>query len=71
MAKKVQIILDILSIQQQDSKNYQANLTIKDIMTNLSKKYIDTNDIAIMTPEALRNPLTHKMLTTSMIEGIN
>lgn len=60
---------EALSIEQQ--ANYNGNLTIKDIMNNLSQKYIDSKGVGLMTPEALRNPLTRKMLCTPMKEGIN
>ena len=40
-------------------------------MNNLSQKYIESKDKGIITPEALRNPLTRKMLTSVMKEGRN
>ena len=50
---------------EQDSER-ERSFTIKDIVNNLSRKYIKNNDFASMTPHALRNPITQEMLETSL-----
>lgn len=71
MAKR-KVLLNLFNIKDQllanpDAiDNIERNLTIKDILLNLTDKYIKTKEFSCMTPNALSNPITNKMLNTSM-----
>ena len=47
----------------------ESPVTIKDIVNNISKKYIETKDKSCMTPKAELDPLTQAIWTTPMSQG--
>ena len=51
--------------------DFERNLTIKDIMNNLTNKFIQTSEVSCMTPQALSHPITPEMLNTFIDEGIS
>jgi hypothetical protein len=53
----------------EDQKGLDKGFTIKEIVNNLSQKYIDMKSVGCMTPEAVRNPLTNRILSLPMNEG--
>jgi hypothetical protein len=66
--KVKQLLLDPDAIAKQ-KQSLERGFTIKDIVNNLSQKYIGMKEMSCMTPEALRNPLTKRMFTLPMNES--
>lgn len=70
MAKQVILIEDSVMKKDAMTSKEGSQVTIKDIVNNISKKYIESKDAECITVLAEREPLTQHIWTTPLDQGI-